>query len=170
MTSRFDPRDIAKLFGKSSPDKLTFESAIELFETVYMASRNLSARTRVEYKTDVEQLATFLNTHGAVKPAHVGLSQLQSFLADLDTKGLSGVTRRRKTASIRALFGFLATSGFIPHNPTQQLIPPEREYREPRYLTRGEYQALLQACSHDIRDAAIIELILQTGIQLSEVA
>jgi site-specific recombinase XerD len=73
---------------------------------------------------------------------------------------MSGVTRRRKTASLRAFYGFLATSGFIPHNPTSQLIPPEREYKEPRFLTTQEYQALLRACSHNVRDAAMIELLL----------
>src|SRR5260221_656890 len=74
----------------------------------------------------------------------------------------------RKTNGL--LFGFLAATGVISHNPTQQLIPPEREHKEPRFLTKQEYQALLRACSHETRDAAIIELILQTGIRLSEVA
>jgi site-specific recombinase XerD len=50
------------------------------------------------------------------------------------------------------------------------LVPPAREHKEPRVLTTREYQALLRACSHDIRDAAIIELLLQTGIRLSELA
>ena len=33
-----------------------------------------------------------------------------------------------------------------------------------------DYEALLRACSHHPRDSAIIELLLQTGLRLSEVA
>jgi site-specific recombinase XerD len=104
------------------------------------------------------------------KPEQVSLRHLQGFLANLDARGLSGVTRRRKVASIRALFTFLTTSSLVLHNPTRELIPPEREYKEPRFLSTQEYRALLLACSHQTRDAAIIELILQTGIRLSEAA
>ncbi len=50
------------------------------------------------------------------------------------------------------------------------LIPPEREYHQPRYLTEREYKALLDACRHETRDAAIIELLLQTGMRLCELA
>jgi site-specific recombinase XerD len=149
---------------------LTFEQALELFETLYMASRNLAARTRVEYATDLCQLIDFLTKRGTTKPAAVGLSDLQAYMADLDVKGYSGITRRRKTASIKAFFGFLNNIGLVAGNPAQRLVPPEREYKEPRFLTTQEYQALLRACSHNTRDAAIIELILQTGIRLSEVA
>jgi site-specific recombinase XerD len=158
------------LVGDINVEELTFEKALELFETVYMPSRNLTARTRVEYKTDVQQLADFLQGRGVTKPREVSLSHLQAFLAHLDERGLSGVTRRRKVSSLKALFGFLMESELIPNNPTRQLIPPEREYKEPRFLTSQEYRALLRACAHETRDAAIIELILQTGIRLSEVA
>ena len=88
----------------------------------------------------------------------------------MDAIGYTGVTRRRKTSSIKAFFSFLTGNGLIADNPTRQLIPPEREYKEPRFLTTQEYRALLRACAHQTRDAAIIELILQTGMRLSEVA
>jgi site-specific recombinase XerD len=151
-------------------EKVSLDQALALFETVYMPSRNLSARTRTEYKTDLTQLTEFLLARGISRAEEISLSHLQAFLAHLDARGLTGVTRRRKTASIKALFGFLATSGLIERNPARELIPPEREYKEPRFLSTQEYRALLRACAHETRDAAIVELILQTGIRLSEVA
>jgi len=151
-------------------EKVSLDQALALFETVYMPSRNLSARTRAEYKTDLTQLTEFLQARGISRAEEISLSHLQAFLAHLDARGLTGVTRRRKTASIKALFGFLAASGLIKHNPARELIPPEREYKEPRFLSTQEYRALLRACAHETRDAAIVELILQTGIRLSEVA
>jgi len=151
-------------------DTLTFSQALALFESVYMPSRNLSSRTRVEYKTDVAQLIAFLDAQGLTGPQEVTLADLQAFLAHLDEQGLAGVTRRRKAASLRAFFGFLHAAGYIAQNPTQGLTPPQIERKEPRFLTTQEYQALLRACSHQPRDAALIELLLQTGMRLSEVA
>ncbi len=159
-----------ELLETIDPDKLTWDEAIRLFETVFMASRNLAAETRVHYKSDVTQLASFLSEQGITKPATIQLSHLHNYMAHLDEKGYSGVSRRRKAASIKSLFKFLKAYGLISNNPTEQLAPPEREYTEPRFLTTQEYRALLRACSHHPRDAAIIELILQTGIRLSEVA
>ncbi|GAB4422330.1 MAG: tyrosine recombinase XerC [Anaerolineae bacterium] len=154
----------------SRGEKVSLERALALFETVYMPSRNLSGRTRAEYKTDLTQLVAFLQARGISTIEETGLSHLQAFLAHLDARGLTGVTRRRKTASIKALFGFLTAAGLMGHNPARGLIPPEREYKEPRFLSTQEYRALLRACAHETRDAAIIELILQTGMRLSEVA
>ena len=42
--------------------------------------------------------------------------------------------------------------------------------KEPRYLSEEEYRRLLRACSHHARDAAVIEVFLQTGMRLSELA
>jgi integrase len=52
----------------------------------------------------------------------------------------------------------------------ERLVPPAREHKEPRVLTTTEYEALLRACSHDIRDAGIMELLLQIGIRDSLLA
>lgn len=156
--------------GSIDTRRLSWRQALTSFETFYMASRNLAARTRVEYRADLRQLADFLTQRGINNPAEVALAHLQAFLAWLDSKGYAGVTRRRKTASIKAFFGFLTNAGVCAHNPARRLIPPERAYSEPRYLTTQEYRALLAACAHHPRDAAIIELLLQTGIRLAEVA
>jgi len=169
MGEDFDPREIDALFGPASGGELTVEQGVELFETIHMPARNLAERTRVEYRIDLQQLTVFLADHGITKLSHVGLKHLESFLASLDAKGLSGVTRHRKTAAIRALFHFLFTNHYVGTNPARELIPPEREYQEPRFLTTQEYEALRRVCQDNVRDAAIIELILQTGMCLSEV-
>lgn len=169
MSDLFDQNSIGELFSTGETRHLALDRAGEYFETMYMPSRNLAMRTRVEYKHDVHQLLEFLRRQGVSTVEQVGLRHLQSFFADLDAKGLTGITRRRKTASIRSFFSFLHTSAFIPHDPTLELIPPERENKEPRFLSVQEYQALLRACSYSPRDTAIIELILQTGMRLTEV-
>src|SRR5215207_7893529 len=54
--------------------------------------------------------------------------------------------------------------------PAEKLIPPERERPQPRVLSEAEYKRLLAAVHGEIRDEAIIELLLQTGIRLAELA
>ena len=150
---------------QSIPDSLT------LYETEFLAARNLAVRSRREYLNDLKDLLVYLtNVAGVTDPAKVSRRHLEGYLAELDRRGYSGATRRRKVASIRSFFGFLQDAGMIQVSPALKLIPPERERMEPRVLSEAEYKRLLEVVRVDIRDQAIIELILQTGLRLSEVA
>jgi site-specific recombinase XerD len=148
-----------------------FNSALEQYRSEYVAARNLARRTRTEYLADLRQAIEFLTRELQLShPSQVERRHLESFLAELDRRGLKGSSRRRKVAALRSFFGYLYQTGLIPTDLTARLIPPEREYFQPRVLTEAEYQGLQLACAHDVRDAAVIELILQTGLRLSEVA
>lgn len=170
MSTTFDQLTIAEFTISIQPEELSFEQALQLFERLYMASRNLAPRTRVEYRTDLRQLCYFLSRHRVAKPLEVSLRHLQAFLAHLDGRNHAAATRRRKTSSIKSFFGFLYTVGLVPEDPALQLTPPERGEKELRFLTKQEYQSLQTACADHPRDAAVIELLLQTGIRLSEAA
>jgi len=91
MRSAHDLATITSLPTEVQPEQLNLEKALALFESLYMASRNLAPRTRVEYRGDLKQVFDFLAERGITKPAAVGLSHLQAFLAHLDTKGYAGV-------------------------------------------------------------------------------
>ena len=54
--------------------------------------------------------------------------------------------------------------------PAEELLPPEREREERRVLTEAEYKRLMSAVQHEVRDGAILEVLLQTGIRQSECA
>jgi integrase/recombinase XerD len=148
-------------------ENVSFDAAIARFEQLYMAGRNLSDHTRAAYRRDVRQLAAFLED---LPPGEVKLSDLQAYMAHLDELGRAGSTRRRKAAALRTFFAFLAGSDLIAHNPAAQLAPPAADEVEPRFLSESEYRALLRTCAHQTRDAALIELMLQTGIRVSEAA
>lgn len=75
----------------------------------------------------------------------------------MDRRGWSGSTHHRKVASIRSFLSFLQDAGVVTVSPALNLIPPECE-------------RLRLACTHETRDAAIIEILLQTGMRLSELA
>lgn len=111
-----------------------------------------------------------ISVAGVSDPGEVSRRHLEGYLAELDRRGFSGATRRRKVASIRSFFGFLQDAGMIQVSPALKLIPPERERMQPRALSEVEYKRLLEVVRGDIRDQAIIELLLQTGLRLSEIA
>ena len=149
----------------------SLRTCLDLYVEQHLPARNLARRTRNEYEADLTKTLEFLEEDLAVTTAAaVERRHLEAYLAELDHRGLRGSSRRRKVATLRSFFGYLHWAGIITHDPTQRLVPPAREHGQPRVLSESEYQRLQLACAHDVRDAAVIELILQTGMRLSEVA
>ena len=147
---------------------ITLRQALDEYKEVFMASRNFAERTRVEYFNDLEDLIQFLEQLGIKEVKNIELPQLVRYLAELDHRGLAGTTRKRKVVSIRSFLSYLYQNQYMRTNLTQRLIPPFAEAKNPRYLTKSEYERLLEAAAHNPRDFALIQLILQTGIKLSE--
>jgi site-specific recombinase XerD len=146
-----------------------FREALDDYRQGYMAARNLAERSRAEYELAVSQFLSFLQGElkvsklGSIAPKHIN-----AYLAQLDRRGLSGATRRQKLIIIRTFFNWLKTQGLMKANPAEAVLPPQREEKEPRVLSREEYQRLLSVITKP-RDRAIVQLLLQTGIRLSEI-
>lgn len=148
----------------------TLEQGLHFFETVGMPASNLAERTRQEYQKDIADLIAFLAKQGVTELAKVGLADLMRYQAEMDHRDYKPATRERKTYAIKSWFQFLYKQRVITENVASELIPPRPQDREPRFLSTDEYQALLRACSHNPRDAAMVEVLLQTGMRLSELA
>ena len=69
---------------------LPLDQAFTEYRQVYLSSRNLAHKTRVDYTIDVTQLLIFLQDRGITLASQLDLSQLNGFLADMDTRELSG--------------------------------------------------------------------------------
>jgi site-specific recombinase XerD len=148
--------------------ELSLKKAIEEYRDIYMAYRNFAQRTRVEYVNDLEDLVEFLVRMEVDKVGEVTLPLLVRYMAELEKRGFAGSTRKRKVISIRSFFGFLHMEGYILSDIGKKLIPPYVEAQKPRFLTTEEYNRLLERAKSNKRDYAIIQLLLQTGIKLSE--
>ena len=147
---------------------ITLRKALDHYKTVYMSYRNFAERTREEYLNDLEDLIQFLEQFGIKDVGAIGLPQLERYLAELDNRGIAGSTRKRKVAAIRSFLWYLFQDGYISTDIAKRLIPPFAEAKSPRYLTKLEYERLLESSIQNPRDFALIQLLLQTGIKLSE--
>ena len=147
---------------------ITFQHALQQYQGIFIPSRNFAERTRTEYLSDLTDLLRFLDQLKIQKIHQVTIVVLVQYLAELDRRGYAGSTRKRKFSSLRSFFRFLNNNAYLDEDLAQRLPPPHTENKEPRVLSEFEYKQLLRACAYETRDAAIIELLLQTGIRLSE--
>ena len=100
--------------------------------------------------------------------AALSTDAISHYLSGLDERGLKGSTRHRKVAAIKTFLRHLEREGHLPPDFSTRVSWPEVQRDEPRALSVPEYTALLREAGHHPRDAAILELLLQTGIRLSE--
>jgi len=158
---------LVKLFTNGVSVEEAFGQFCEWLET----RGGFAERTRVEYRDDVKHLVLFLTASCRLTNVRsVERNHLVRYLSALTTAGQAASTRRRAVAAIRLFFQVLVQEDVVQRSPAQHLIPPAREDRPPRVLTKSEYEHLRITASDDARTAALVELILQTGMSLGELS
>src|SRR5919106_1636603 len=148
--------------------EITLRKALDDYKTVHMPYRNFADRTREEYQNDLEDFIRFLEQKGVNRVGELELPIIKQYVAHLEERGIASLTRKRKVVAIRSFLFFLYQDGYIDTNIAKKIVLPLTEYPSPDFLTRSECNKLRSACADSPRDTAIIELILQTGIKLSE--
>jgi site-specific recombinase XerD len=126
--------------------------------------------TIVAYTNDVEQMLDYLQDQGKQVVTDISFEDLKQFKQLLKKRRYSKQTISRKLNSIKSFFRFLQGDNYLDNNPAKPLNHPKIRHDPPRYLSKMEYRALRDACRGDVRVAAIVELLLQTGMRISEVA
>ena len=147
-----------------------WESYVD-FQHTYMALRNFAEATRRGYASDLRLFLRYLADKAGVRTGNeVERTHLHEYFAELDRSGQAGATRARKLAAVKSFFDYLEDSGIVDRSPAKGIPRPKQEVREPRVLAEEEYRRLREAGQAHSRDRALIELFLQTGLRLSEVA
>lgn len=136
----------------------------------YLGSRRRARATIVAYSKDIEQLAQFLTNMGKKSVAEVTRDELEAFLKKLAGDNYTPKSISRKINSMKTFFRFLKASGAMTTDPAVEIEHPKYEVKPPRILSKLEYRALRDACRGDIRTHAIVELFLQTGVRIGELA
>jgi site-specific recombinase XerD len=135
-----------------------------------LKKKKKASSTLLAYGKDVEQFIEWLEQHQIADATQISKEQVEEYSKDLQHKRYTDKSVVRKINSLKAFFSFLVESGALVVNPVDRIERPKFENAAPRILTKLEYRALRDVCRSDRRISAIVELLLQTGIRISELA
>lgn len=136
----------------------------------HLESRRRAHATIVAYSKDIEQLVAFLSHMGKKDITSVTREELEAFLKKLAADSYTPKSISRKINSMKTFYRFLKSSGVLSMDPAADIEHPKYEVKPPRILSKLEYRALRDACRGDMRTYAIVELFLQTGLRIGELA
>ena len=158
---------------------------VDAFLDHLAVERGLAENTRIAYREDLGEFASFLrrrrieNLH-TVQRAHVTDFLLEQRKPGVTgrgnprTTGLSARTLARRLAAIRMLFRFLTREKLLPVDVTQTIDSPKLWRTLPHTLDYSEVERLLGAPATKtklgLRDRAMLELMYASGLRVSEVS
>jgi integrase/recombinase XerC len=151
--------------------EITTTQSLQLFLRA-LQGQNYSPKTLRAYGDDLRQFLAWVEKNRVDwdTPTRFSRVDIEGFMQYLAAQRMTGVTRVRKLAAIRKFFTFLEENSILAANPAHTVKGARREEKEPNILYKEQYKALLYEASDNIRDYAIIQTFLQTGIRLSELA
>src|SRR4030042_3025597 len=148
---------------------IALSNAHEEFKN-FLKTNQKSNSTVIAYGKDIEQLVSFLNELQRNHIHEVTKDDLDAFLAKLTKEGYTPKSISRKINSTRTFYRFLKINEYVTDDPSLLVSHPKYQLAPPRILTPTEYRALRDAARNDNRMFAVIELLLQTGIRIGELA
>ena len=140
--------------------------------------RNLADNSIRGYVSDLESFLAHIAKLGITEFSELQISHIRSWLANLQSTGLSRATLARRIVSIRAFTYWAASRGWIPSDIGSDLAIPKAHKTLPEVLNHSQTQIVLDAIVAkagedptpiNIRDLAMIEVLYATGIRVSEI-
>jgi site-specific recombinase XerD len=150
---------------------MTLEKGLAAFADTLLGKNRSEATVRA-YRTDIIQFIAFLheNNIAVTHICDVTRVDVLEYLAALSRRGLTGVARARKLSALREYFRFCESLGLLEKSPTAGIDTPKREKHSRYYLRSDEFTKMLSLAGGNPRDYAILQVFLQTGIRVSELA
>ena len=135
-----------------------------------LEEKGRSPSTVLAYRADLEQLISYLQDKNKVLANQVSSDDVASFRDSLLAQKYTPKSVSRKLNAVKTFFRWLLSEKHISSDPSAEVAHPKIDPSMPKFLSPLEYRALRDVVRDDIRIAAIVELILQTGMRISEVA
>jgi len=137
----------------------------------YLLAQNYAKNTIDAYRRDIRQFLKFLEfvkVHQELK--EVTEADINDYLVHLTEEGIAPSSRARKLNAVKSFFRFLLHTHRLKNNPAHRVKTPKTDTKQMRVLTEIEYRRLRDIVrNHSVRDYAVVELVLQTGLRASEV-
>lgn len=136
----------------------------------FLKGKGRSPATILAYRADLGQLVEFIAARNKATPSQVNSSDIEGFRDYLLAQKYTPKSVSRKLNAVKTFFGWLTQNNIVSFDPSKTVSHPKLEAQPPKFLSPLEYRALRDTARSDIRIATIIELILQTGMRISEIA
>jgi len=150
----------------------------------YVASLTASSEhTRDAYARDIRQFVAWADRGGCTDPVALDHATLRRYLAYLTTRGFAKRSIARKAAALRSYLRFLRRHGVVETDPGRSLRAPKGPARLPRVPRADEANAMLEAASATLadaasgdpratalvrRDLAVLEILYGAGLRVAE--
>jgi site-specific recombinase XerD len=139
----------------------------------HLRAANLSPRTVRGYGDSCELFLRFLAEHGMPTSIDaITREHIESFIEDLLARW-KPATANTRYRSLQQFFKWAVAEGEIAESPMRNMRPPKIPEDAPAILSQDDLRALLKACEgkafQDVRDAALIRVLIDTGARASEV-
>ncbi len=134
--------------------------------------RRSSEHTLRAYRKDLSLFLDFLKEYrGKTALLEVDRSDVRAFVATQSRFGYSQRTIRRRLSSAKSLFKFLCREDRIARNPARMVKGPKLSRRLPEVFTQTQMAEILAEERFPLlRDRAIVELLYDEGLRISELA
>jgi len=136
----------------------------------HLKEKGHSPVTIASYDRHLKDLIDFLAEVKKEYVHRITAEDLEKFIHYLKSKGYTNKSITAKATTTKTFFKFLIINEYITNNPATILekFKQTTEKSEPRILSTVEYRALRDVTRKDIRNYAIVETLLQTGIKIGE--
>lgn len=146
---------------------LVNESGLDAFLAHCGSERRLDTKTVRAYRVDLRQLLDWASTNAA---DGLDRTKVRAYLAFLNA-GYAPSSVKRKMASLRAFLNYLAEEGLIVASPMAGMrVGIQEPKRLPRTVPMADLCAIydFNDGSASVRDRAILEMLIATGMRVSE--
>lgn len=146
---------------------MQFTSEHLLFYLRQCENKRLSHHTLKAYSIDLKQFLTFMSYQDITK------NRLSNYIYYLNTH-FKPKTVKRKLASLHAFFEEMVFCEMISENPLHKMrYKIQEEKKLPRIIQQDQLQKIFENLKDkndpfQVRDQAVIELLISTGIRVSE--
>jgi integrase/recombinase XerD len=161
---------------ESSPEDPSGEALIQGYLDMLAAERGAAANTVSAYRRDLIDYLAALARDGH-DPVRLDAGPVRTYMADLETRGLSAASAARRLSCIRGFHRFLYAEGFAEGDPSAPVAAPRKGRTLPKVLSVSEVDTLL-ATARNLAEAdgtgrsrrmlCLIELLYATGLRVSE--